>query len=64
VISERYLNESWDGVDELLVLECAISQQGERKLRGFLAAGGEIIYVKNPIGLGSEISLKEFARRY
>lgn len=60
VISELYLNESWDGIDELIVLSVGVSRQGMRKLRGFLAAGGQVVYVGEPLGLESEVSLLEF----
>ncbi len=44
VIPEILLTEQWDGLDKLLVVKHAVSSQGERKLRGFIAAGGEIEY--------------------
>lgn len=44
VISEAYLTEDWEGVDRLYVLKDFLSEQGKRKLKGFLATGGEIIY--------------------
>jgi hypothetical protein len=42
VIHEGFLTEEWEGVDILHVLPEALSPQGERKLKGFLAAGGVI----------------------
>lgn len=42
VIPERRLNELWEGLDELIVLEGALSLQGKRQLLGFEAAGGKI----------------------
>lgn len=45
VIHERLLTEEWEGVETLLVLEGAVSSQGERKLKGFHAAGGEICLI-------------------
>lgn len=42
VISEAFLTEEWDGVEVLHVLQGSVSSWGERKLKGFLAAGGEI----------------------
>ncbi|NGX60855.1 MAG: hypothetical protein K940chlam9_00327 [Chlamydiae bacterium] len=41
-IPERVLTHEWDGVERLYVPSRGISFQGERKLRGFLAAGGHI----------------------
>ena len=43
MIPETRLNEMWDGLDEIYVIEEALSLQGERHLKGFIAAGG-IIY--------------------
>ncbi len=63
VISELYLSEGWDGIDELIVFGSATSTQGLRKLKGFLAAGGKIIHADGPLGLESEMSLREFASR-
>lgn len=42
MIPETRLNEMWDGLDELYVIEEAISVQGQRHIKGFIAAGGEI----------------------
>ncbi|MBS0626434.1 MAG: hypothetical protein JSS32_10325 [Verrucomicrobia bacterium] len=42
-IPEAFLTEQWDGLDKIYVVPGAISVQGQRKLRGFIAAGGEII---------------------
>jgi hypothetical protein len=41
MIPETRLNEMWDGLDTIYVIEEAVSTQGERHLKGFLAAGGE-----------------------
>ena len=57
VISELYLTESWNGIDELIVFGSAVSVQGLRKLKGFLAAGGKVIYADGPLDLGSQISV-------
>jgi hypothetical protein len=43
MISEEKLTEQWDGIDRLIVPSQAISGQGRRKLRGFIAAGGSVI---------------------
>jgi len=43
VISEAYLNEQWNDIDELIVFPSFISPQGDRKLKGFLAAGGKVL---------------------
>lgn len=42
VIPERRLNELWNGLDELIIFEQALTLQGKRQLLGFEAAGGKI----------------------
>lgn len=42
VIPESRLNELWNGLDELIVIEGAISKQGRRQILGFEAAGGVV----------------------
>ncbi len=44
VIPEARLTEDWEGVDTLHVLNNYLSEQGKRKLKGFVAAGGQIKY--------------------
>ena len=61
VISELYLNESWNGIDELIVFGSALSYQGLRKVKGFLAAGGQVIYVDQPLGIDFESSLSKLS---
>ena len=45
VIFERYLYEEWEGLDQLYVLRNELTPQGERMLKGFAAAGGEVIFL-------------------
>lgn len=40
ILTETYLHESWDGLDELIIFPELISPQGKRKVQGFIAAGG------------------------
>lgn len=42
VIPERRLNELWNGLDELIIFEEALSSQGKRHLIGFEVAGGVV----------------------
>ena len=42
IIPELRLNEMWQGLDELIVIEEAVSPLGRRQIQGFLAAGGKI----------------------
>lgn len=44
VISEAFLTEDWEGVDVLHILEGTLTTQGVRKIKGFQAAGGMIVY--------------------
>lgn len=43
IIPEQRLNEMWEGLDQLYVIEEAVSPQGRRQIKGFEAAGGEIL---------------------
>ncbi len=42
IIPEALLTDEWDNLDQLIVIDRAVSSQGRRKLRGFEASGGEI----------------------
>jgi hypothetical protein len=42
VVFESFLSEEWEGLDRLYVLSKNLSPQGERMLKGFSAAGGEV----------------------
>jgi hypothetical protein len=54
IVAEEKLTEQWDGLDKLIVPSCALSPQGRRKLLGFIAAGGIISTLGDPIGLPEE----------
>ncbi|MBM3197811.1 MAG: hypothetical protein FJZ58_00960 [Chlamydiae bacterium] len=43
IVEERYLHESWDGIDDLIVCSELLEEEGLRKVKGFLAAGGRVI---------------------
>ena len=43
IIPEGRLTEMWHGLDELIVIEEAITTRGKRQIMGFLAAGGKVI---------------------
>jgi len=53
LIAEDKLTQEWEGLDRLVVLRNAVSSQGLRKLQGFIAAGGDVLYhrgrMKNPV---------------
>ncbi len=42
IIPEKRLNEMWDGLDQLYIIEEAVSPVGRRQVMGFVAAGGEV----------------------
>lgn len=42
IVSEAFLTEEWDQLDEIHIIPQALSPQGRRKLLGFEAAGGKI----------------------
>lgn len=46
VISEAYLTSEWQGLDTLFVVSNGVTKLGERKLRGFEAAGGTVKVIK------------------
>lgn len=60
IIQEGNLHESWDGIDDLIVISPLLSVQGLRKLRGFTAAGGRVVCLGQNLGLGNEIALSLF----
>lgn len=60
LIGEMHLTEEWDDLDDLIVFSELISKQGIRKVQGFVAAGGRVVSVGNPLGVSKEISWNEF----
>lgn len=64
VISEALLTTEWDGLDALIVTSSGVSAGGHRKLQGFCAAGGRIIYIGSPLGISEEISFSEWISQY
>lgn len=62
IIPEVYLNEQWDGIDELIILSSAVSVQGLRKIKGFLAAGGRVVTFGDLLNLSCEMSFSEFLK--
>lgn len=62
LIPESFLLSEWDELSELIVITHSMQPQGIRKLKGFHAAGGKIIYDGLPAGLDLEISFDEWNR--
>jgi len=44
VIGEPFLTDEWEGIDVLHVVKGTTTSQGERKIKGFLATGGQVIF--------------------
>ena len=44
-VSEAFLTEEWDGLDEIYVMSAAVSPRGRRKLMGFQATGARVVEV-------------------
>jgi len=42
VVFEEFLTEQWENLDEILILPNSLSSIGQRKLKGFEAAGGKV----------------------
>jgi hypothetical protein len=45
VIPEHLLTHAWEGVDTLFTFSCLHPESVRRAIRGFIAAGGEVIYL-------------------
>ena len=43
VIPEALLTQEWDGIEKLIIFPEWLDERGMRKVRGFVAAGGEVI---------------------
>lgn len=54
VIPEGAITAEWDGLDTLICSHSGLSSEGQRALEGFAAAGGEILYTDNPLGVPGE----------
>jgi len=62
IIPEFLMTSSWEGLDEIIFLQRALSPQGKRILQGFSITGGRLIYLDQPCGFEEEISYEEFTR--
>lgn len=60
IIPEFLMTSSWEGIDEMIVLQRALSPQGKRILQGFSITGGKMIYIDSALGFEEEISWNEF----
>ncbi len=59
---ESLMIESWHGLNHILVFSETLTDEGIRMLRGFNAAGGEVITLGKRLNLAEEIDLEEFVR--
>jgi len=62
IIPEFLMTSSWDGLDYMIFCKHALSSQGKRMLQGFIAAGGASVFIDEPLGLETELSLKELLK--
>lgn len=60
LLEEDFLTESWDGINDLIVLTSYVSTQGVRKMRGFVAAGGRVVSQGPVLGLEDEVSFSVY----
>lgn len=60
IISEINLAIEWDELDYLIVDSRFVSFQFKRRLQGFCAAGGSVVYIGAPLGLAEEISFDDW----
>ncbi len=60
-LSERNLTLDWEALDTLIVFE--VEDLTKRKLEGFIAAGGEIIFVEKKIGLSKETPFSDYKKQ-
>lgn len=57
------LTADWDGLDYVFVSSSSLDHYGKRKLQGFCAAGGTVVFLKDqPLGVNLEISFDEFSK--
>lgn len=48
MIPEQILTHEWEGIDHLIAVSSSVSDRCRRKLRGFQAAGGDVIFIDSP----------------
>ncbi|MCH9613113.1 MAG: hypothetical protein S4CHLAM102_16180 [Chlamydiia bacterium] len=63
VIPEGLIFEEWSGIDHLVVIGQVLSFDGRRNLRGFNAAGGNVVYWGEPLDLVYEEPFEAFCQR-
>lgn len=63
IVSEPFLTQEWDGLEELIVVSSSIGKKEKRKLLGFCAAGGRVISFGEKLEIPLESSWEEFRGR-
>lgn len=63
-IPEASIVELWHGIDDLIVLPDTLSPEGIRRLKGFNAAGGRVLFVGERIGLSFEEDYNEVRKSF
>lgn len=64
VIPEVNLAAEWDGLDYYLVDNQHVEIQFKRKLQGFCAAGGTVVYLGQSLGLAQEIPFEDWFENF
>jgi hypothetical protein len=54
VIPEGAITSEWDGLDTLVCSRIGLTTEGRRALQGFTAAGGQVLYTDDPLGVSGE----------
>ena len=60
LLYESHLSEQWDELDALVLFSAALSDQGKRKARGFVAAGGTLVVAGPSLGFPGEMAFKTY----
>ncbi len=60
VIPQAQLLSDWHGLDYIIVLTKTLEQEGRRVLKGFTAAGGEIVTVGGALKMEQQISFEKW----
>ncbi|MEM7175308.1 MAG: hypothetical protein AAF443_05225 [Chlamydiota bacterium] len=60
IVYESQMSEQWDELDSLILFAATLSEQGKRKVRGFVAAGGMAVVVGKSLGVVKEMALETY----
>ena len=60
ILYESHMSEQWDGLDSLVLFSTTLSEQGRRKVRGFIAAGGTVVIIGDQLGFSKEMTIETY----